>query len=781
MELSRAEASARIAELSAELRRLNVLYYNQGVSEVADAVYDQMLAELQELERRFPELALPDSPTQSVGAPLQSTFAPVTHFRPMLSLESKVDFSVVADLFKRLEQAGRADAELLAQPKIDGLSVELVYRQGLFRVGSTRGDGVTGEDITPNLRTIADIPEHLPNGPERVVVRGEVYMDREGFVELNRTLVERGGEGFANPRNAAAGSLRQLDPTVTATRPLKFFPFELSNADELGLASDRRALELLEGWGFPPHRQHQHFGRGGGFVRQVHAQYQARRDELPFEIDGVVIKVNDLALREALGARSRTPRWAVAWKFPPRQELTTVKGIAVQVGRTGKLTPVALLMPVDVGGVTVSRATLHNFDIVKKLNVRVGDEVRVERAGDVIPKVVKVVKEGNPRGEEILPPAKCPVCKGEVVRPLVKRDGKFQPGANHYCANHLGCAAQLEGALQHYVSRRAMNIEGLGKKRIVELRSLGLLPDIPSLYQLKNHRELLENLKGWGKVSVNNLLEQIEASRGKPLEKFLFALGIPNLGESTARELARHFGSLERLMEAAQEEHKRQKIAGLEINHKAIAKHIIDFFRHSNFPNKPNQVGTNSLKKVLLQIPQVGEKRALELLEKYSSLDEIIAAAEAQIAKDKIAGLAEVPDIGPIVAQSIADFFTQPETKRVALALAAEVRPAPVEDAGQARELPWAGLSVVFTGALEGLSRERAAEMVRSLGGRVSSSVSKNTGLVVVGADPGSKADKARELGVEMIGLEEFRRRVESAAGQAAEASPGPLFQAQEE
>jgi DNA ligase (NAD+) len=702
MDLSRAEASARVAELSAKLRRLNVLYYNQGISEVADAVYDQMLAELQELERRFPELALPDSPTQSVGAPLQSTFAPVTHFRPMLSLESKVGFEVVADLFKRLEQVGRGDAELLAQPKIDGLSVELVYRQGLFSVGSTRGDGVTGEDITPNLRTIADIPGHLPGGPERVVVRGEVYMDREGFVELNRSLVERGGEGFANPRNAAAGSLRQLDPAVTATRPLKFFPFELSNADELGLASDRRALELLEGWGFPPHRQHQHFGRGDKFIRQVHAQYEARRDELPFEIDGVVVKVDDLALREAMGARSRTPRWAVAWKFPPRQELTTVKDIAVQVGRTGKLTPVALLMPVDVGGVTVSRATLHNFARVAELDVRSGDKVRVERAGDVIPQVVEVTEPGNPRGSLLAPPDRCPVCGSEIVQAEkvvrhTKNGTVREKGANHICPNHIACPAQIKGALQHYASRGAMDIEGLGEKRVAQLMEQNLLTDLLSLYRLKEHREQLEALEGWGALSADNLLKSIEATHQAPLARFLYALGIRNVGQATARDLAQALGSYQAVAEASKDD------------------------------------------------------------------------------------LVRVPGVGPEVARGIRRFFERPQSRAMADALAAEVRPAPVEGAGQARELPWAGLSVVFTGSLEGLSREQAAEMVRSLGGRVSSSVSKNTGLVVVGADPGSKAGKARELGVEMIGLEEFRRRVKLAAGQAAETSPGPLFQSREE
>ncbi|MEW5914613.1 MAG: NAD-dependent DNA ligase LigA [Thermodesulfobacteriota bacterium] len=693
MGASKKQAAKRIAELSAELRRLSLLYYGKGVSEVADAVYDRMFEQLQELERQFPELVVPDSPTQTVGAPIQTSFRPVTHFQPMLSLESKVEFAVVADLFKRLEQAGAPRAELLAQPKIDGLSIELVYQDGLLAVGSTRGDGVTGEDITPNLRTVADIPGHLAQDEGRVVVRGEVYMDREGFLALNRELVERSQEGFANPRNAAAGSLRQLDPSVTASRPLKFFPFEICNPEELGLDDDRQALAALHRWGFPTYPKHQHWGVGPEFLRQQHAGYQDRREELPFEIDGLVVKVVDFALRRELGQRSRTPRWAVAWKFPPRQEVTTVKDIAVQVGRTGKLTPVALMMPVDVGGVTVSRATLHNFGRVAELDVRVGDQVRIERAGDVIPQVVEVVKQAQPRAPQLQPPARCPVCGSEVVQAekVVKhlKSGLVKElGANHLCPNHIACPAQIKGALHHFASRDAMDIAGLGEKRVVQLMAQGLLADLPSIYQLKEHRAELVELEGWGELSTDNLLAAIEKTRGAPLARFLYALGIPNVGEATARDLAQHFGDYQSVAAAGQEE------------------------------------------------------------------------------------LMRVDGVGPEVAASLQRFFARPQSRAAADALAAEVRPAPVPRA--AGDRPWAGLSVVFTGGLDGLARSEAAEMVRRLGGRVSGSVSQATGLVVVGADPGSKADKARQLGVEMIDRQEFLRRVKKAS--AAAGSAGPLF-----
>ncbi|MFZ5585731.1 MAG: NAD-dependent DNA ligase LigA [Thermodesulfobacteriota bacterium] len=680
---ARQDAARRVAELSAEIRRHDRLYYTQDRPEISDAAYDALLAELQDLEARYPDLLRPDSPTQRVGAAPRTSFAPVTHHRPMLSLESKADPALAQDFLRRLEQAGAAGALLLAQPKIDGLSVELVYESGLFKLGSTRGDGVAGEDITPNLRTVADIPAHLDAAPALVVVRGEVYMDRAGFDELNRGLVERGQEPFANPRNAAAGSLRQLDPHVTAGRPLKFFPFELVNAADLGLASDSESLTRLGRWGFPVGADHLHQGRDLAWMAAVHADYLARRDELPFEIDGLVVKVDDLALRETLGARSRTPRWAIAWKFPPRQEITTVRGIAVQVGRTGKLTPVALLDPVDVGGVTVSRATLHNFEQLARLDVRVGDRVRVERAGDVIPKVVEVERPGQPRRELLAAPASCPVCATAIV----------QEGANHRCQNRLGCPAQVKGALEHYASRAAMDIEGLGEKRIDQLRQAGLLDDLPSLYGLAEHQAELETLEGWGELSAANLLRNIAASRGKPLARFVYALGIPNVGEATARDLANHFGTFEAILNASPAE------------------------------------------------------------------------------------LATVDGVGPVVAQSIREFFDRPETLATAQRLAELTAPEPAPASARPRQGPLQGLSVVLTGALKSLSRPEAEELVRIAGGKASSSVSKKTGLVVAGADPGAKADKARALGVEIIDEAEFLRRVAGAGGEAASLADPPKGQ----
>lgn len=733
------QAARRVAELSAELRRLARLYYAEGASPVPDAQYDVMFAELQALEERWPDLRLPDSPTRTVGAPINTSFRPVEHFRPMLSLESKGEFGVCADLLRRLAEAGEPGAALLAQPKLDGLSVELDYRHGLLHTASTRGDGAVGEDITPNVRTIAAIPTALAGqAPARVVVRGEVYMELAGFLELNRRLTEQGRDGFANPRNAAAGSLRQLDPSVTAQRPLSFFPFELVNADELGLASDTEALARLSGWGFGLDQAYQDQGAGEAWLRQVHARYEAGRDGLPFEIDGVVFKVDAMALRARLGQRSRTPRWAVAWKFAPRQEVTKLRQVAVQVGRTGKLTPVALMSPVDVGGVTVSRATLHNFGFARELDARPGDMVRVQRAGDVIPQVVEVVERAQPRAEALAAPAACPVC-GEAVE---------QKGKNHRCPNTLGCSAQVRGALLHYASRRAMDIETLGDKRVQELIDQGLLGGLPTLYDLHRHAEAIKELEGWGEVSVNNLLRQIEQTKNKPLDRFLYALGIPEVGEVLARDLAQEFGTFEALLAAADQEARRMDLKPLpafKTGAGRVARGILALPDDSDAP----------LARLVQGIKGVGAKNAQALLDGIQSLAQLKDLARQALAREKLPSLTRVPSVGEEVARSIAGFFAHPKLRDAALRLAAIVQPAPAARPAPA-DAPLAGLTVVFTGALARLSREEAQELVRGQGGKATGSVSASTDLVVVGDNPGSKADKARQLGVRVLGEDEF-------------------------
>ncbi len=650
-------AAQRMDWLIREIRRHNLLYYQRDAPEISDAAYDELLAELRQLEERFPELKRKDSPTQTVGAPLKTSFAPVEHYRPMLSLDSSAEAGAVNVFLGRIQRNWPQGTELLIQPKIDGLSVELIYREGRLEVASTRGDGQVGEDITPNLLTIEQVPSRLGgSAPELVVIRGEVYMDRQGFLDLNRSLLEEGKEPFANPRNAAAGSLRQLDPRITAGRPLRFFPFEICNPQDLGLERDSQAREHFQSWGLPSHPEHWRLGWGMDFITQAHAWYQEHRGELPFEIDGVVIKVDRLDLRREMLTTARHPLWAMAWKFPPRLEKTVVRDIVVQVGRTGKLTPVALLEPVDVGGATVSRASLHNFGEVARLDVRVGDLVRIERAGDVIPYVRQVEKKARPRGPALEPPRHCPACGSAIVR----------EGAYHLCPNRLGCPAQVQAAIRHYAGRQAMDIEGLGPKRVAQLLERGLISDILSLYHLHRHRRELEKLEGWGSLSAANLLESIQASRGRPLDRFIFALGIPSVGQATARELAQGYQDLEALAQAGEEE------------------------------------------------------------------------------------LCRVPGVIPKTAGRIRRFFQRPQTRSMALALYREVRPTPVARR-QDERAPLAGCSVVFTGSLESLTRSQAESLVRRLGGRPTKTVSKKTAYVVVGTEPGSKARRARDLGVKIL------------------------------
>lgn len=746
-DMSKQQAAAQVAELSAKLRRLSRLYYGEDTSEVADKVYDRMLAELQEIEARFPDLALADSPTQTVGTPLKTSFASVEHYQPMLSLESGAEKSKVVDLLRRLAQAG-ADAPLLiAQPKIDGLSIELVYEHGLLAVAATRGDGTTGEDVTANVRTIEDIPQLLTDCPhDLVVVRGEVYMDRRGFEKLNRALVEQGGDGFANPRNAAAGSLRQQDPAITATRPLAFFPFELVTATEHRFTSDYEAAEAMAAWGLPVDMKHVLQGQGLEFIEQVHADYAEARDGLEFEIDGVAVKADDLALRASMGARARTPRWAVAWKFPPRQELTLVRDIAVQVGRTGKLTPVGLLDPVDVGGVTVSRATLHNFGEVARLDVRLGDQVRVERAGDVIPKVVEVVQPGDPHGEKIAPPEYCPVCHSEVEQGRIATGSQ---GAIHFCTNHLGCPAQLLGALKHFAHRNAMDIEGLGEKRVADLRECGVLSDLLSIYSLRDHEALIAQWDGWGEQSASNLIKAIEKTKGKSFDRFLFALGIPHLGSETARDLAGRFENLAALEQATEREEKKRELLGLPkgFNLKQ-AQAIVEALdaepqKHGLIDDQRGWLET------LAEVPGIGPKKIGQLAA-MGSLEAVRQATANELSKQEINGL----DVaGPVLAGELIAFFNQPQSRAMAYRLEEAIRPSSVQtaDNNQSASGILAGMTVVFTGSLEAIARPQAERLVRELGGKPVSAVSRSTSLVVVGDNPGSKADKARELRVRVI------------------------------
>lgn len=657
----------RVAELREQIDYHNYRYYRLNDPEISDAAYDALFQELKRLERKYPQLITSDSPTQRIGAEPLEAFRPTTHYRPMLSLESSNETRILEDFHRRvLEAAAETAIDYLIQPKVDGVSVELVYEDRRLSRAATRGDGFIGEDITLNIRTISTIPKALaPSAPALVVVRGEVFMTVAGFRKLNEQLITDNKKPFANPRNAASGSLRQLDPIITASRPLELFPFEVTNAEELGYWTESDSLENLKRWGLPVPPEAEERGSCQEDIESIHRRYSSNRDQLDYEVDGIVVKVNSLPLRTKMGSRTRTPRWAVAYKFEPRQEVTRVEKIIAQVGRTGKLTPVALLLPVDVGGVTVSRASLHNFGEVKRLDVRVGDTVRIQRAGDVIPQVMGVIKPGKPRSKPLLAPDRCPVCHSKVV----------EEGAYHKCPNRLGCSAQIHGSISHYASRIALDIEGLGEKTTTTFLQKGLITDLASIYKLSQDK--IAPLEGFGELSANNLIAAIENTREPELHRFLYGLGIPNVGEKTAADIARHFGSFAAIRSATTDQ------------------------------------------------------------------------------------LLEVEGVGPIVAQSIVDFFANPSVNAELDRLLQEVNP-------QAMELPepsrteLAGKTFVFTGTLERFSRSEAERLVETLGGNASSSVSSKTDYVVHGPGAGSKLAKARELGVRLLTEEEFLELIQT-------------------
>ncbi len=544
------EAKKRVEELRRLINYHNWRYYVLNDPVISDAEYDELFRELEELEKRFPELVTPDSPTQRVGAPVQEGFRPVPHTKPMLSLQDARNEEEIREFDARVKRflglPEDAEVEYAAEPKYDGLSCEIVYRNGRIEVASTRGDGFTGEDVTPNVKTIRSVPLMLLEGqgveiPPYIEVRGEVLFPKREFERLNRELLKRGEKPFANPRNAASGSLRQLDPSITASRPLDFIAWGVGTVEGLNFRTHSEVLETLGRLGFKT-AEPTVVVRGIDGIVEFYRKLEERRDEFDYELDGVVVKVNDLSLWEKLGTTARSPRYAIAAKFKPRQRTTRIVDVVYQVGRTGTITPVAILEPVEIGGVTVSRASLHNFDEVERLGVMIGDRVLVQRAGDVIPDVVAVVKEAR-RGDErpIEPPKSCPVCGAEVVR----------EGAYYKCVN-ASCPAKLVQALKHMASRRALDIEGLGEKTARLLVERGLVKDLADVFYLKF--EDVVGLPGFAEKSARNLIESIQRAKEPALARFIYALGIPNVGEYTAGVLAERFKSWEKLSRANYEQ-----------------------------------------------------------------------------------------------------------------------------------------------------------------------------------------------------------------------------------
>ncbi len=687
--LNELDAAIELAALAREIARHDKLYHGKDQPEISDAAYDALVARNRAIEARFPNLIRTDSPSRRVGAAVAEGFAKSRHGEPMLSLDNVFSPDEFSDFCKRIRRfLGIAEDGALAfvgEPKIDGLSINLLYENGVFIKGATRGDGAEGEDVTANLLTIPSLPRKLtPPFPAQIEIRGEVFMEKADFLgfraaqekaaearEARRAAGEKLGDAIvipANPRNAAAGSVRQLDARITATRPLKLLAYAMGSASEAPAETHHAFLDELRRWGFAVNPLSRRLD-SEDVAEAFQAEIGAGRAALAYDIDGVVYKLDRLDWQRRLGFVGRAPRWAVAWKFPAEQAVTKLLDIEIQVGRTGALTPRAVMEPVNVGGVVVRHATLHNEDEIARKDVRIGDTVTLQRAGDVIPQILGVVLEKRPaESQPYAFPQACPACGSHAIR-----DGE---DVVRRCTGGLICPAQTTERLRHFVARRAMDIEGLGEENIQTLFDAELVKSPADIFGLHQKRETLAGFEGWGERKIGKLLEAIDARRSVALERFIFALGIRRIGEQNAKLLARHYHSLEAWRAAM------------------IAARII--------------------------------------------------GSEAREELGSIQG------IGPTIAEELVEFFAEPRNLAALDDLAAEVTPEPVTESDAGDSL-FAGKTMVFTGTLEQMTRDEAEALAERLGAKVTKSVSKKTDFVVVGADAGSKATKAAELGVKTL------------------------------
>jgi len=664
------EATDEHARLSALIARWNIAYHQNDAPEVSDAEYDSARRTLIALEEAHPHLKAQGSVTEAVGAAPDSAFGKQAHRVPMLSLDNVFStaefdsFVSKAARFLGLDNKAADALAFVAEPKIDGLSINLTYRHGKLLRGVTRGDGMVGEDVTANLLTIADVPRELKgDAPEEIEIRGEIFMAKADFLSLNETMLAQGQKPFANPRNAAAGSLRQLDAGVTARRPLSLFAYAQGFASTRCAETHWAYLEQLRAWGFvvnPLSRAIAHASEIPSYIEALARD----RASLPYDIDGVVFKLDDLALQNRLGFAGRAPRWAIAWKFPSEQAITRLEKIEIQVGRTGALTPTAHLQPVNVGGVIVSRATLHNEDEIARKDVRPGDLVRVQRAGDVIPQILGPVPEERERGPVYVFPIHCPVCHSLTERP----EGE----AVRRCTGGLTCEAQVVERLIHFVSRQAFDIDGLGERSIREFHEIGLIDRPGDIFRLHEKADLIRSREGWGDVSTRNLLRAIEQRRSIAFSRFLFSLGIRRIGERNAQLLARHYQTYEAWFDAMK--------------------------------------------------------------------------AARQIGSDDRLALGSIMGIGESIVADLLAFFAEPHNLATLTDLRNELT---IEEEARPEEGPLSGKTIVFTGTLHTMTRPEAKAIAERLGAQVSDSVSKKTGLVVLGEKAGSKAKKAAELGLD--------------------------------
>ncbi|MDJ0610517.1 MAG: NAD-dependent DNA ligase LigA [Kiloniellales bacterium] len=678
--LSAEEAATELARLAGDIAHHDRLYHQKDQPEISDAAYDALRQRNDAIEARFPELVRPDSPSRRVGAAPAEGFGKVRHRLPMLSLGNAFDREEVAEFFSRIRRFMGLDPdepiEIVAEPKIDGLSISLRYEGGRFVQAATRGDGTEGEDVTANVETLGDLPKTLSGeAPAVLEVRGEIFLRHDDFAALNRQQEASGGKIFANPRNAAAGSLRQLNVEVTASRPLKLFAYALGEVSDVVAASHWDLLQRLRAWGFPTNPEATVCADLDA-VMAFYGELLGRRVDLPYDIDGIVYKVNRFDWQERLGFVSRAPRWAIAHKFPAEQAETRLNEITIQVGRTGALTPVANLEPITVGGVVVSRATLHNEDEIERKDIREGDRVIIQRAGDVIPQVVSVVLGKRPNASK---PYDFPsVCPCPLRTPTHREEGE----AVRRCTGELACPHQKAEHLKHFVSRDAFDIEGLGGKHVEAFLAEGLVATPADIFRLHEKAADLAEREGWGEQSVQNLLRAVEARRTISLERFIYALGIRQVGQSTAKLLARNYGGVEAFRAAMTE------------------------------------------------------------------------AADPEAAA--YGDLINIDQIGPSVAADLIAFFDEPHNLAALEDLTGQLTEITAPETRDTGDSPIAGKTLVFTGTLSAMGRSEAKAKAESLGAKVAGSVSRKTDFVVVGADAGSKARKAEELGVAVLSEQEW-------------------------
>lgn len=681
--LTEQEAAQELERLSSLIAHHDRLYYLEDQPEISDAAYDDLRIRNAEIEKRFPDLVREDSPSLRVGPTLLGPFKNVQHRKAMLSLDNGFNDQDVYDFLDRVRRflgltSGTA-LEIVAEPKIDGLSATLEYHKGRFVLGATRGDGMEGEDITANLKTIQDIPQSIADTyfPEVTEIRGEVYIGHQDFVAMNEARSAQGQPIFANPRNAAAGSVRQLDPHITASRPLKFLAYACDDYTPFNVATHWEYLEKIEKWGFPTNPLAR-LCQNGEEALAYYKELEAGRAKLPYDIDGIVYKVNRIDWQRRMGSSARAPRWALAHKFPAQKAQTQINDILIQVGRTGTLTPVAILQPVTVGGVVVSRATLHNEDEIARKDVRIGDTVILQRAGDVIPQILKVVQEKRlPTSQPFVFPHQCPVCDSHAVR---------LPGeVARKCIGGLVCPAQAALRLRHFVSRDGFDIEGFGSKHVLAFYEEGLIHSPQDIFTLRERDEQsltpLRAREGWGALSAQNLFKAIDARRKIVLHRFICALGIPQVGQATAKLLARHYLSY------------------------------------------------GAWKEAMIGAKDHGQEEYEELV--------------------------SIDGIGPSVSEDLIAFFNEPHNLQVLEALLKEITILDEKPLNVGTS-PFSGKTIVFTGSLEHMTRPEAKVRAETLGAKVASSVSSKTDYVVMGADAGSKAQKAKDLGVKILTEDEW-------------------------